>query len=63
VKQEKEKVEKVIKMLGIEIKIEEIRRIEAGKKEKGSMIVRVENEETKRSILRNKWKLKEEIFG
>jgi len=55
----KEKVEEVIKMLGIEVKIEEIRRIEAGKKEKGSMIVvRVENEEAKRNIVRNKWKLK-----
>jgi len=55
----KEKVEEVIKMLGIEVKIEEIRRIEAGKKERGSMIVvRVENEEAKRNIVRNKWKLK-----
>jgi len=55
----KEKVKKVMKMLGVETKIEERRTIEVSKKEKGSMIVmRIENEEIKRSILRNKWKLK-----
>jgi len=35
----KEKVEEVMKMLRIETKIEEIRRIEAGRKKRGSMIV------------------------
>jgi len=51
----KEKVEEVMKVLGIETKIEEIRSIEASKKERGSMIlVTVENEEMKRSILRSK---------
>jgi len=41
--------EKVIKMLEIKTKIEEIRRTEADRKERGSLImVRVENEETKK---------------
>jgi len=55
----KEKAKEVMKVLGVEVKIEEIRRIVAGKNERGSMIVvRVENEDMKRNIMRNNWKLK-----
>jgi len=58
----KEKAEEVMKVFGVEVKIEEIRRIKAGKERESMIVVRVENEDTKRNIMRNKCKLKEEIY-
>jgi len=54
-----------MKRLGVEIKVEEIKRIEAGRKEKGSRVsrvVKVGSEKEKRRIMQNKlnWKLKGE---
>jgi len=55
----KREVEKVIERIGVEIKVKEIRRIEAGRKKRGSrIIIRVENEDEKMRIMQNKWKLK-----
>jgi len=55
----KERVEKALKGIGGEIKVEEIRKIEAGKTERGNMvIVKLGSEDMRRRILMNKWKLK-----
>jgi len=55
----REEVEGVMKRIGVEVKVKEIRRIETGRKEKGNRtIVRVENEDEKAKIMQNKWKLK-----
>ncbi|XP_032688392.1 golgin subfamily A member 6-like protein 6 [Odontomachus brunneus] len=57
----KERVEGILKELGVGVKgkIDEVRKIEAGRKEKGEMvIVRMTSEEVKRRILESKWKLK-----
>ncbi|XP_077278817.1 uncharacterized protein LOC143906545 isoform X2 [Temnothorax americanus] len=54
-------VAEVMKKLGVEVKIEEIRKIEAGRREKGGMaLVKVGSEEEKAKIMRNKWKLRDE---
>lgn len=57
-----EKVKEVLKRVTKgEMKIEEMRRIRAGRKDRGEMvIVKMKNEEVKRRIMRNKWKLREE---
>lgn len=49
-----------MKKIGVEVKIEEIRKIEAGRREKGDMAVKVGSEEEKSRIMRNKWKLRDE---
>jgi len=57
----KEQVEDVIKGLGmrVEEKVEEVRRIEGGKREKGDMvIVKMATKEAKREIMANKWRLR-----
>jgi len=55
----REEVERVMKRIGVEVKVKEIRRIETGRKEIGSRaIVRVESEDEKTRIMQNKWKLK-----
>ncbi|XP_011706307.1 PREDICTED: golgin subfamily A member 6-like protein 22, partial [Wasmannia auropunctata] len=55
----KERVEEVLRGLGMEIKIEDIRKLDVGKREKGDMVVvRVGSEDMKRNILLNKWRLK-----
>jgi len=55
----KEEVKRVIKRIGVEVKVKEIRRIETERKEKGSrVIVRVASEEEKVRVMQNKWKLK-----
>ncbi|XP_032689113.1 golgin subfamily A member 6-like protein 22 [Odontomachus brunneus] len=57
----KERVEGILKELGVGVegKIDEVRKIKAGRKEKGEMvIVRMTSEEVKRRILESKWKLK-----
>lgn len=47
----KEVVERVMNKLGVEIKIDDIRKIEAGWKERGGMVVvRVDSEEERRDI-------------
>lgn len=52
-------VEEVMKRLGVEVKAEEIRKIELGGKKKGNLlIVKVGSEEEKRRVMQNKWKLK-----
>ncbi|XP_071578691.1 uncharacterized protein [Temnothorax nylanderi] len=53
-------IEEVMKKIGVEAKIEEIRKIDAGRREKGGMaVVRVGSEEEKARIIRNKWKLRD----
>lgn len=55
----KENVEEVMKRIGVEVKVEEIRKIEAGKRERGNMVmVKVGSEDEKRRIMQSKWKLK-----
>lgn len=57
----KEEVEKVIRRLGAEVRIEDIRKIEAGKMDKGGLVViKVGSEGERREVLRNKWKLRGE---
>lgn len=46
---------KVMHRLGVEVKIEDIRKIEAGRQDKGEMaVVKVGSEEERRKVLRNK---------
>lgn len=53
------KVEEILRELEREVNVEEVRRVEAGRREKGSMlVVKVQSEWMKRNILMNKWKLK-----
>jgi len=57
----KERVEKVIKGLGVRVegKVEDVRRIDGGKREKGDMvIVKMATKEAKREVMVNKWRLK-----
>lgn len=55
----KEEIKNICKKIGIDIEIEEIRKVKTGREEKGDMlIVKVRSEENKRKILENKRKLK-----
>jgi len=57
----KERVEEIIKGLGVRVegKVEEVRRIDGGKREKGDMvIVKMATKEAKREVMVNKWRLK-----
>lgn len=55
----KEEIKNICKKIGVDIEIEEIRRVKTGREEKGDMlIVKVRSEENKRKILENKRKLK-----
>lgn len=57
-KEMKEKVEKLMKEIGVEVRIKK-RNIETGRQERGSMlIVEVENEKEKSEIMENKRKLR-----
>ncbi|KAL6265789.1 hypothetical protein P5V15_002602 [Pogonomyrmex californicus] len=58
-KEVREKAEEILEKVGGVVKVEEIRRIEAGRKEKGEMIIiKLKSEETRRRIMGDKWKLK-----
>lgn len=47
--------------LGVEVKIDDIKKIEAERKEReGMVVVRVDSEEERKEILRNKWRLRGE---
>jgi len=55
----KERVEKALEGIRGEIKVEEVRKIEAGKTERGNMVIaKLGSEDMRRRILMNKWKLK-----
>lgn len=55
----KEEIKNICKEIGVDIEIEEIRKVKMGREEKGDMlIVKVRSEENKRKILENKRKLK-----
>lgn len=55
----KEEIKNICKEIGVDIEIEEIRKIKTGREEKGDMlIVKIRLEENKRKILENKRKLK-----
>lgn len=55
----KEEIKNICKETGVDIEIEEIRKVKTGREEKGDMlIVKVRSEENKRKILENKRKLK-----
>jgi len=57
----KREVERVMERIGVKVKVKEIRRLEAERKERDSRaIVRVESEDEKMRIMQNKWKLKGE---
>lgn len=54
-----EEIKNICREIGVDIEIEEIRKIKTGREEKGDMlIVKVMSEENKRKILENKRKLK-----
>ncbi|XP_011689296.1 PREDICTED: inner centromere protein A-like [Wasmannia auropunctata] len=55
----KERVEEILRGLRVEVKIEDIRKIDVERRGKGDMVViRVGSEDMKRNILLNKWRLK-----
>jgi len=55
----KKSVEEILARLGEDIIIEEIRMVQAGKMERGKLIVvRLKSEDMRRRVLMNKWKLK-----
>lgn len=55
----REITEEVLKKIGVEAKIEDIKKIDIGKKDKDSLVViKVGSEEEKSRIMQNKWKLK-----
>lgn len=48
-----------MKKVGRVVKVEEIRKIKTGRREKGEIVImKLESEEMKRRIMRDKWKLK-----
>lgn len=54
-----EEIKNIYREIGVDIEIEEIRKIKTRREEKGDMlIVKVRSEENKRKILENKRKLK-----
>jgi len=54
-----ERVEEVLKEVGVKAKIKEVKKIKASRREKESIIVmRVGIEDMKKNILTNKWRLK-----
>lgn len=55
----KRKIIKIGKEIGIEIEIEQLRKVKTGKEERGEMvIVKIITEENRRKILENKKKLR-----
>lgn len=63
IKEEKGDIEKVVRRIcreiGIEIEIEELRRVKTGREERGEMIIaKMRSEETKRKILENTGRLR-----
>jgi len=52
-------MEKILEGLGGNIRVEEVRNVEAGKTKRGNLIVvRLNSEDMRRRVLMNKWKLK-----
>lgn len=60
----KVEIEGLIKKIGVEMRLEEIRKVEAGKNSKRGMIVaKVGSEGETKKVMENKWKLRgEEIW-
>lgn len=60
----RKEIKGIMEKIGVEVRLEEIRKVEAGKASKGAMIiVKVGSEGEKRKVMENKWKLRgEEIW-
>lgn len=57
----REEIKGIMKKIGVEVRLEGIRKVEAGKAGKGGMtVVKVDCEEEKKKVMENKWKLKGE---
>jgi len=57
----KERVEELVKDIGRDIKVEEVRNIQAGKTERGKLlVVRLKSEDMRRKVLISKGKLRGE---
>lgn len=56
-------VEKVIKEIGVKVKIEDVRQIRTEKEEWGEMVIVKLESEKKKSVMEGKTKLKGEKYG
>lgn len=54
----KEGVEEMLRRIGVEVRIEEVRKVEAGRMERESMVIVRVRDEKKKRVMRNKGKLK-----
>lgn len=54
----KEGVEEMLRRIGVEVRIEEVRKVEAGRMERESMVIVRIRDEKKKRVMRNKGKLK-----
>lgn len=57
----KEEVKRMIRSLVVEARVEDVRRVEAGRTDKGNMLlVKVGSKEEKKVIMSKKWRLRKE---